>query len=84
MTQAAHAVHQKIVPDIVATIISSVQSVGGDPLDMLIILESVIVGVLAIITKEDGEAHVMEEVTEGVLKRIPEIRLSMARAGGPR
>lgn len=82
MTLAAHAVHQEIVPAIVTTIVSSVRAAGGGPIDMLVILESIIVGVLVMTTKVGGEEHVMEEVTKGVLSRVAELRLTVSEPAG--
>ena len=48
---------------------------GGDEMDVLLLLESVVTGVLSVIVKLGGDEPVLDSFIEGVRQRMAEIRL---------
>lgn len=55
---------------------------GGDPIEMMILLESLICGCFLLIVKLGGDEPVMEVVADRVRERMAEIRLKDIEVSG--
>jgi hypothetical protein len=56
-------------------VVSQTKLEGGDEMDVLLLLESVVTGVLSVIVKLGGDEPVLDSFMEGVRQRMAEIRL---------
>jgi hypothetical protein len=69
-------IHNRDVGSIVRSIIKPTLDAGGEITDILVMLESVIVGVMLFAVKPGGDQPVLDNVVEGVLGRLAEQRRS--------
>lgn len=67
--------HNRLAGQIVASIVKPPLAAGGTETDVLILLESVIVGTVLAIVKLGGDEKVLDVVIERVRERLAEIRL---------
>ena len=67
--------HNEIAGKIVESIVRPPIEAGGSSIDVLIVLESVVAGVLSVVIKVGGDAHVLEEFFDGVRQRMAHVRL---------
>ena len=67
-------IHNRDVGGIVKAIIKPTLDAGGDMSSVLVLLESVIVGVLLFAAKVGGDEPVLETLMEGVKTRLAEQR----------
>lgn len=75
-------IHNKLAGQIVAAIVKPPIDAGGEYTDVLVVLESVIVGVMLVVTKLGGDEIVLDTVVTGVKARLAKIRLgSIATIG---
>lgn len=68
-------IHNRIAGDIVASIVKPPLEAGGQFTDVLIVLESVIVGVILMGVKLGGDEKVLDVVMERAKQRLAEQRL---------
>lgn len=76
--------HNRVVQETLTLIQNSVRAAGGNQVDTLVILESVIVGVIALLTytaprhdKADAQDVVWESLQRGVPLRLKDLRAGM-------
>ena len=69
----AHEIHNAIAPSVLRQI---VHETNGSPVQMLIILESVVTGALTFIVKIGGDETVLDVFMARVRERMAEIRLT--------
>ena len=81
MSQQAD-LHNELAGPIVASIVKPPLEDGGDFTDVLILLESVILGVVMMAVKLGGDEKVLDVVIEGARERLAEARLKDLKAGG--
>jgi hypothetical protein len=74
--------HNRIVGDIVRSIVKPPIEAGGSHVDVLILLESVVVGVCAFAVKMGGDEKVLDVVIDGARGRLAEMRLGSAKPEG--
>jgi len=67
--------HNKLADDIVKMMVRPVLRAGGDPTEILVLLESIIVGVVSTLAKDGAEDHVLDAVVASAKKRMAEYRL---------
>lgn len=67
--------HNKLAGEIIATIVRPPIEAGGGMIDVLILLESVILGVMLIGVRMGGDEIVLDEVVARVKERLAELRL---------
>lgn len=67
--------HNRLAGPIVASIVRPPLDAGGEPEDVLILLESVIVGVSLAVIKLGGDDKVLDVVLERARDRLAELRL---------
>ena len=65
----------RAVPIVGAILAPLLDENGGDEMDVLLLLESVVTGVLSVIVKLGGAEPVLDKFIEGVRQRMAEIRL---------
>jgi hypothetical protein len=65
----------RAVPIVRAILAPLLDENGGDEMDVLLLLESVVTGVLSVIVKLGGDEPVLDKFIEGVRQRMAEIRL---------
>ena len=65
--------HNRIVGDIVRSIVIPPLMAGGDYKSVLVVLESVVAGVLLAMVKLGGDSIVLDTLLEGVKARVEEI-----------
>lgn len=75
MNEAQHALHNRLAGQIVAAIVKPPLEAGGGEADILVLLESVILGVCLTIVKLGGDEIVLDAVMERVKGRLAEQRL---------
>lgn len=80
MTQ--HEIHNRIAGEIVKQIVRPPLEAGGQFTDVLVVLESVILGVMLVAVKLGGDEIVLDQVVEGVKKRLAEQRLGGIEPAG--
>lgn len=74
--------HNRISRDAVFAIVGEPMAAGGSPTDVLVILESVILGVTLAIVKLGGDEDVLDLVMERVRGRLAEQRLGNIKTKG--
>lgn len=79
---AQSEIHNQIAGPIVASIVKPPLDAGGQFTDVLIVLESVILGVMLIAVKLGGDDKVLDLVFERVKERLAEQRLSKIDPAG--
>lgn len=67
--------HNDLAGKVVASIVRPVVDAGGSAIDILILLESVTVGVMLVAAKLGGDEIVVDAFTERVKERLAELRL---------
>lgn len=80
MTQ--HEIHNRIAGEIVKQIVRPPLEAGGEFTDVLVVLESVILGVMLVGVKLGGDEIVLDKVMEGVKARLAEQRLGGIEPAG--
>lgn len=78
----AEEIHNRDVGRIVESIIRPTMEAGGEFTDILVILESVIVGVLLFGVKVGGDKPVLNMLTKCVKRRLADERLNATPAKG--
>ena len=68
-------VHNRLAPRLVTEVVKPTLEAGGDMASVLVLLESVVTGVLAVAVKLGGDEHVLDVFEKSVRKRMAEIRL---------
>jgi hypothetical protein len=68
-------VHNELAGKIVRSIFEPIYENGGSPQDILIITESVVLGVMLAIVKFGGDDFVLDTMVDGVKRRLSEERL---------
>jgi hypothetical protein len=77
-----HEIHNRIAGEIVKQIVRPPLEAGGQFTDVLVVLESVILGVMLMGVKLGGDEIVLDQVVEGVKKRLAEQRLGGTEPAG--
>ena len=75
-------IHNRLAGAIVVSIVKLPLMAGGSPTNVLALLESVVTGVLLALVNLGGDEKVLDLLTEGVRKRMAEIRLGRTEVGG--
>lgn len=75
-------IHNRIAGEIVASIVKPPLEAGGKFTDVLVVLESVVVGVMLVGVKLGGDEIVLDTLVAGVKKRLAEQRLGDLPAAG--
>lgn len=75
-------IHNRLAGQIVASIVKPPLEAGGQFTDVLVLLESVIVGVLLVGVKLGGDEIVFDAVVERVKQRLAELRLKDIKTEG--
>lgn len=70
-----HQIHNRDAGDIVKDIVRPTLEAGGQMTEVLVLLESVVVGVVMVAVKLGGDEIVLDKLVEGVKKRLAEERL---------
>jgi len=74
--------HNKIAGEIVASIVLPPIEAGGDFKDVLVVLESVIMGVMLVTARIGGDEVVLDAVVARVKERLAEKRLGDIETAG--
>jgi hypothetical protein len=74
--------HNRLAGEIVASIVKPPLEAGGGPTDVLVLLESVILGVTLTLVKLGGDEAVLDAVVVRVKERLAEHRLGNIRTKG--
>lgn len=74
--------HNRLAGQIVASIVRPPLETGGSETDVLILLESVILGVMLAVVKLGGDVVVLDTVIERVKERLAEQRLANLPTSG--
>lgn len=67
--------HNRLAGEIVASIVKPPLKAGGGYPDVLVLLESTIVGVMLVVAKLGGDEIVLDTVVDNAKKRLAELRL---------
>lgn len=70
-----HEIHNATAGEIVKQIVRPTIEAGGQMTDVLVLLESVVVGVALVAIKLGGDEIVLDQVLAGARKRLAEQRL---------
>ncbi len=70
------ALHNKLAGEIVASIVRPVIDSGGSYSNVLVLFESVTVGVMLVVAKLGGDNVVLDAVLQGARDRLAEMRLT--------
>jgi len=79
---AQHEIHNELAGKIVASIVKPPLEAGGQLTDVMVLLESVILGVVLMAVKLGGDEVVLDEVMLHVKERLAEQRLSTIEPSG--
>lgn len=82
MVKTQHEIHNEMAGKIVAQIVKPPLEAGGEFTDVLVLLESVILGVLLMAVKLGGDEKVLDLVVENVKRRLAEQRLTNINTAG--
>lgn len=74
--------HNRLAGQIVASIVKPPLEAGGTSIDVLILFESVAVGVMLALTKLGGDEIVFDTIAERVKERLADLRLRDIATGG--
>lgn len=74
--------HNRLAGEIVASIVRPVYDAGGGPTDVMVLTESVLVGVALACIRLGGDDTVLDVMFERAKKRLAEIRLGGLPAAG--
>ena len=66
--------HNRLAGEIVASIVKPVMASGGDFTDVLVLTESVVLGVVLCLAKHGSGEVVFDKFTEGVRHRLADLR----------
>lgn len=80
MTQSE--LHNRIAGEIVASIVRPPIEAGGTMLDVMVVLESVVTGVILAGVRMGGDERVLDTLVEGVKARLANQRLGPATPHG--
>lgn len=75
-------VHNRIAPKAVEMIVAEPLLAGGGPTDVMVVLETVIVGVCEAVVRLGGDYKVLDVVIAGARQRLAEIRLLPIKPAG--
>lgn len=75
MTEPQNEIHNRVAGEIVKSIVKPPLDAGGGMTDVLIVLESVILGVMLFAVKLGGDDKVLDFLVERVKRRLAEQRL---------
>lgn len=75
-------IHNRDVGDLVRRIVKPTIDAGGDMKDVLVLLESVAAGVLAVAVKFGGDNDVLAVFSAGLAERMAQIRLGDVKPEG--
>lgn len=78
----AHDLHNRLAGEIVASIVRPAFQVRGSITDIMVLTESVLVGVCLTCVKLGGDERVLDTMMQGVRQRLAEIRLKDLEAEG--
>lgn len=67
--------HNRIAGEIVVSIVRPIFESGGRTSDVMVLLESVMVGVIFGCTKLGGDEIILDELMDAVKRRLAELRL---------
>lgn len=81
MTRQAE-LHNRLAGQIVASIVRPPIQAGGSHTDVLVLMESVVVGVMLTCAKLGGDEIVLDVVVDGIKQRLAEARLGPLEPGG--
>src|ERR1035437_1152090 len=68
--------HNKMVGPLVTALIQPIVNLGGQPNDVMMLLESVIVGTLGAMSRLDGDERVVAMLGQRVLMRLKQARIA--------
>jgi hypothetical protein len=74
--------HNRVAPEALKLIVGETMTNGGTFEDVLITLESVIVGVMLLAVKLGGDEKVIDVMIAGAKERLAEKRLASIKHGG--
>lgn len=77
---AAH--HNAVAGDIVSSIIVPIVKGGGETTDIIVLTESILVGVALYCIKTGGDEIVLDEIMQGAKSRLAEIRKKETGSNG--
>lgn len=80
--ESIRELHNKAAGEIVASIIRPTMLAGGTTEDVMVLTESVLVGVALATIKLGGDEKVLDAMFEAAKQRLAEIRLKDLPAGG--
>lgn len=75
-------IHNELAGQIVAQIVKPPLEAGGQMTDVLVLLESVVLGVFLVAVKLGGDEKVLDTLIEGVKARLAEQRLGGIEPAG--
>lgn len=75
MAEAQYDIHNRIAGEIVASIVRPPVDAGGSYTDVLVVLESVVVGVMLVVAKLGGDEVLLDTMVKGAKQRLAELRL---------
>lgn len=76
------ALHNELAGKIVASIVRPPLEAGGDTKDVMVLCESVLVGVALTCIKLGGDEKVLDVMIDAAMERLAEIRLDDLPAAG--
>ena len=76
------ALHNELAGQVVAAIVRPVIEGGGDTTDVMVLAESVIVGVALVCIKLGGDEKVLDLMFDRAKERLAELRLGNIQAQG--
>jgi len=82
MSETQADIHNSEAGKIVASIVRPPLEAGGSATDVLVLLESVIVGVALTVIKLGGDEKVLDVVVERARERLAELRLKGIKTEG--
>jgi len=82
MSSSQTEIHNRIANDIVKAIVKPPLDAGGQFTDVLVVLESVILGVILVGVKLGGDDKVLDEVVLHVKERLAKARLRRIEPSG--
>lgn len=80
--ESVHEIHNRTAGKIVADIVRPTLDAGGKTTDVMVLLESVLVGVSLAVIKLGGDDRVLDVVMERARERLTELRLKDIEAQG--
>lgn len=75
-------IHNEMAGKIVASIVKPPLDAGGEFTDVLVLLESVVLGVMLVGVRLGGDEKVLDVLMEGVKQRLAEKRLGSIEVSG--